>query len=59
LSMKWKIICKETKNGRDDEMVIFFGEGDPRVVEDRKCMKMVLVNNQNEMLETDALVRSC
>jgi hypothetical protein len=57
--MKWKIICKETKNGRDDEMVIFFGEGDPRAVEDRKCMKMILVNNQNEMLETNALVRSC
>jgi hypothetical protein len=47
------------KNGRDDEMIIFFGEGDPRAVEDRKHIKIILVNNRNEMLEASTFVRSC
>jgi hypothetical protein len=59
LTMEWRIIRKETKNGRDDEMIIFFGEGDPRAVEDRKHIKIILVNNRNEMLEAGTFVQSC
>jgi hypothetical protein len=46
------------KNGRDDEMIIFFGEGDPRAVEDRKHIKIILENHHTEMLAASALIRS-
>jgi hypothetical protein len=36
LTLEWKVIYKESKM---EEMVIFFGKTDPRVVEDRKWMK--------------------
>jgi hypothetical protein len=38
-----------SKNGRDDEMAVFFGEVDPRAIEDRKRLKLTRIRASNEL----------
>jgi hypothetical protein len=39
------------EQGRDGEVVIVFGEGDPRAVDDRNRMKTVLGNSVKDSLD--------
>jgi hypothetical protein len=56
LTVKWRPIFKQEKSGGDEEMVIFFGGADLRVIGDRKCLKLTK-KFTSELLDECAPIR--
>jgi hypothetical protein len=54
--MEWKHIYKESEDGWDDEMVVFFGDADTRAVADRKRLKLSLKKSAAELIEASESV---
>jgi hypothetical protein len=56
--MEWKVIFKESKMEEVMRLsYFFFGEADPRAIEDRKWLKLSLMSPTPELLGSGVLIR--